>query len=173
VKTEDIGRLGQLYLQKGVWHGKRLLPAAWVKAATSKQVSNAPTQTPTGSRATAYQFWRCQPEGVYRGDGAFGQYCIVMPDLDTVLAITAGVADMQAVLTLVWDKLLPAIGKDPLPADEAAASKLASALKGLKLVPPKGETTSPKAARLTGKTYTFEPNYETLSSLSFDSKRTG
>jgi CubicO group peptidase (beta-lactamase class C family) len=168
VKTEDIARLGQLYLQKGVWNGKRLLSEAWVKQATSKQVSNAPNPNPDWEQGYGYQFWRCQPEGIYRGDGAFGQYCIVMPEQDAVLAITAGVPDMQAVLTLVWDKLLPAMGKDPLPADEISANKLARTLKGLKLAPPKGEATSPQASRLSGKTYSFERNYETLHSLSFD-----
>ena len=168
VKTEDIACLGQLYLQKGVWNGKRLLPAAWVKQATSKQVSNAPNQNPDWEQGYGYQFWRCQPDGVYRGDGAFGQYCIVMPEQEAVLAITAGVPDMQAVLNLVWDKLLPAIAKGPLPVDDEAAKKLALTLKGLKLVPPKGEATSPLAARLSGKTYSFEHNYETLQSLGFD-----
>jgi CubicO group peptidase (beta-lactamase class C family) len=174
VKTEDIARLGQLYLQKGMWNGKRLLPEAWVKQATSKQVSNAPNPNPDWEQGYGFQFWRCQPRGVYRGDGAFGQYCIVLPDLDAVLAITAGVSDMQAVLTLVWEVLLPAFGKDPLPVEDdakgrrSAANKLGGALKGLKLVPPKGEATSPLAARRSGKTYTFEHNYETLQSLSFD-----
>jgi CubicO group peptidase (beta-lactamase class C family) len=168
VKTEDIARLGQLYLQKGVWNGKRLLPEAWVKAATSKQVSNAPNQNPDWEQGYGYQFWRCQPEGVYRGDGAFGQYCIVMPALDAVLAITAGVPDMQAVLSLVWEKLLPAIGKSPLPADDEAVKKLEHTLKGLKLIPPKGATISPLAKRLSGKTFFFEHNYETLQSLHFD-----
>jgi CubicO group peptidase (beta-lactamase class C family) len=168
VKTEDIARLGQLYLQQGVWNGKRLLPAAWVKAATSKQVSNAPNPNPDWEQGYGYQFWRCQPEGIYRGDGAFGQYCIIMPEQDAVLAITAGVPDMQAVLTLVWNKLLPAIGAKTLPADGEAVKKLAHSLKNLKLIPPKGETTSPMVRRFSGKTYTFEHNYETLQSLSFD-----
>jgi len=168
VKTEDIARLGQLYLQKGVWNGKRLLPEAWVKKATSKQVSNAPNPNPDWEQGYGYQFWRCQPKGVYRGDGAFGQYCIVMPEQDTVLAITAGVPDMQAVLTLVWGKLLPAIGKGPLPADDEAVKKFTRTLKSLKLAPPKGEAASPQAVRISGKTYNFEHNYETLQSLSFD-----
>ena len=46
---------------------------------------------------------------VRRGDGAFGQYCIVLPEQDAVVAITSGVRDMQAVMNLVWDKLLPAM----------------------------------------------------------------
>ena len=40
VRTEDIARLGQLYLQKGMWNGQQLLPASWVEAATSQQISN-------------------------------------------------------------------------------------------------------------------------------------
>jgi CubicO group peptidase (beta-lactamase class C family) len=173
IKTEDIARLGQLYLQTGVWNGKRLLPEAWVKAATSKQVSNAPNPNPDWEQGYGYQFWRCQPQGIYRGDGAFGMYCIVMPEQDAVLAITAGVPDMQPVLTLVWDKLLPAIGAKPLPADadakdQRSVKKLASILKGLKLAAPKGEPASPLAARFSGKSYIFEHNYETLQSLSFD-----
>lgn len=170
VKTEDIARLGQLYLQKGLWNGKRLLPEAWAKEATSKQVSNAPNPNPDWEQGYGYQFWRCQPEGVYRGDGAFGQYCIVMPKQDAVLAITAGVPDMQGVLSLVWDILMPAIGEVPLPADKAAVKKLTRTLKGLKLNPPKGAADSPEAGKVSGKTYTFEHNYETLQSLSFDFK---
>ena len=173
-KTEDIARLGQLYLQKGVWNGKRLLSETWVKEATSRQVSNAPNPNPDWEQGYGYQFWRCQPEGVYRGDGAFGLYCIVMPMQDTVLAITAGVPDMQAVLNVVWDKLLPALGMDgyraaaALPADQAAAKKLAHTLKGLKLTPPQGDAASPAAGRVSAKTYVFEHNYETLKSISFD-----
>jgi CubicO group peptidase (beta-lactamase class C family) len=170
VKTEDIARLGQLYLNKGVWNGTRLLPEAWVEAATSKQVSNA---SPNHSgpvdweQGYGYQFWRCR-HNIYRGDGAFGQYCIVMPDQDAVLAITSGVSDMQAVLNVVWDKLLPAIGKDPLPEDESATKKLARKLEALKLAPPQGQAASPLSASLSGKTFSFEPNEDTLKSIRFD-----
>jgi hypothetical protein len=71
-------------------------------------------------------------------------------------------------MTLVWDKLLPAMGESPLPADEAAAKKLARTLKDLKLVPPKQTMASPLAAQINGKVYAFEHNYETLKSLCFD-----
>jgi hypothetical protein len=154
-------------LNEGVWNGKRLLPEAWVDAATSKQVSNAPNPNPDWEQGYGYQFWRCR-HNFYRGDGAFGQYCIVMPEQDAVLAITSGVADMQAVLNIVWDKLLPAIGKEPLPEDEVSAKKLSNKLKGLKLTPPQGQAASPLAASLTGKTFTFETNDDTMKSLRFD-----
>ena len=40
VRTEDIAKLGQLYLQKGKWNGKQLIPTDWVTLATSKLVAN-------------------------------------------------------------------------------------------------------------------------------------
>ena len=108
IRTEDIAKFGQLYLQKGKWHGKQLVPAAWVEAATARQTSNGSNPKSDWDQGYGYQFWRCR-HGAYRGDGAFGQYCIVMPEQDAVIAITSGVKDMQAVLNLVWDKLLPAM----------------------------------------------------------------
>ncbi|HET6386465.1 MAG TPA: serine hydrolase domain-containing protein, partial [Armatimonadota bacterium] len=119
VKTEDIARFGQLYLQKGIWEGRRLLPESWVDAATSKQVSNGDDPNNDWNQGYGYQFWRCR-HGAYRGDGAFGQFCIVMPDQDAMIAITAGVADMGGVLNLVWNHLLPAFQSASLPEDPAS-----------------------------------------------------
>ncbi len=101
LKTEDIARFGQLYLQKGRWDGRRIIPAGWVEDATTRQVPNGNGANSDWCQGYGFHFWRCR-YNAYRGDGAFGQYCIVMPDQDAVLAITAWVADMQAVLNLVW-----------------------------------------------------------------------
>src|SRR5262245_43043714 len=106
IRTEDIAKFGQLYLQKGMWNGKQLVPAAWVEAATARQTSNGSNPMSDWEQGYGYQFWRCRHDA-YRGDGAFGQYCVVLPEQDAVIAITSGVRDMQAVLNLVWDKLLP------------------------------------------------------------------
>jgi hypothetical protein len=154
-------------LQKGLWNGQRILPESWVEASSTKQVSNGDNPDSDWAQGYGYHFWRCR-HNIYRGDGAFGQFCLVMPDQEAVMAITAGVADMQAVLNLVWKKLLPALGKNPLPADEATSEYLARTLNSLTLDPPQGAATSPMAVYLSGRTYTFEPNYETLRTLRFD-----
>ena len=121
LKTEDIAKFGQLFLQKGKWNGKQLVPASWVEQATARQVSNGSDPTKDWDQGYGFQFWRCR-HGAYRGDGAFGQFCVVLPGQDAVVAITADAKDMQAELNIVWDKLLPAFQKDPLPeaADEQA-----------------------------------------------------
>jgi len=134
IKTEDIARFGQMYLQKGVYAGTRILSEAWVKEATSKHVSNGKKPDSDWEQGYGYQFWRCQ-HGAYRGDGAYGQYCVVMPAQDIVLAITSRVDDMQAVLNVVWQRLLPTLGAHRLPDNPAAQARLADKLSGLSLFP--------------------------------------
>jgi CubicO group peptidase (beta-lactamase class C family) len=167
IKTEDIARFGQLYLQKGLWNGKRILTEEWVAAATSSQVQNDLPDI-DWKQGYGYQFWRCQHNN-YRGDGAFGQFCIVMPNQDAVLAITAGVPNMQAVLTIVWDKLFPAMEKTSLPGAEMTSKKLANRLMKLDIPASKGAIAFPVTAQITGKTYHFESkNPEKLKNIRFD-----
>ena len=126
VRTEDIAKLGQLYLQKGKWKGKQLLPENWVNMATSKQVDNSKGIIyPQSDWLVGYgfQFWQCR-HGVYRGDGKDGQFCIVMPQYNAVVAMTANNPDMQAQLNLVWKYLLPALKDKPLPANQMGHRKL-------------------------------------------------
>ncbi len=167
IRTEEIARFGQLYLQKGEWHGAQIIPAAWVEAATAYQVANSREQNVDWAQGYGYQFWRSQ-HGAYRGDGAFGQFCVVMNEQDTVLAITSGVANMQAVLDLVWGRLLPALGTEPLPADTATQIALRQRLATLELPTVQGEQTSPLAAQVSGKRYQFPTNESKIAALQLD-----
>lgn len=113
-RTEDIAKFGQLYLQKGQWNGKQLIPERWVQQATARQTSNGSNPRSDWDQGYGYQFWRCR-NGAYRGDGKDGQFCIVLPRQDTVIAMTADTGDMQGELNVVWDKLLKQLGEKPLP----------------------------------------------------------
>lgn len=160
IRTEDIARFGQLYLQKGEWKGRRLVPAAWVAEATSKHIDNSPGRTGDWAQGYGYQFWRCQ-HGAYRGDGAFGQYCVVMPEQDAVLAITSGIRDMQAVLTLAWERLLPGMTGAR---SASTSTALSERLKSLEVAAPTGTRSSEVATRVSSKTYRLETNPEGLQS---------
>ena len=168
IRTEDIAKFGQLYLQKGKWQGKQLVPEAWVEAATARQTSNGSSPKSDWDQGYGYQFWRCR-HGAYRGDGAFGQYCVVMPEQDAVIAITSGVKNMQQVLDVVWDKLLPAMAATTLPPDEQAANQLSQRLKSLALKPQDG---AGKPANVIGKTFTFESNAQKLESITLQNSAT-
>ena len=131
VRTEDIAKFGQLYLQQGEWNGKPLLPQSWIQQATSKQVSNGSDPTKDWDQGYGFQFWRCR-HGAYRGDGKDGQLCIVLPEQDAVIAITANTRDMQGELNIVWDKLLPAFNDNPLQENSDELAKLKATITGLK-----------------------------------------
>lgn len=128
VTTESIAKLGQLYLQNGLWEGQQLVPPSYVEKARSKQVDNSRhSDNPDWRQGYGFQFWLCRHDA-YRGDGAFGQFCVVVPNAQAVIVCTAQVADMQAQLDLVWEHLLPALAANARPdgaADERLAERLA------------------------------------------------
>src|SRR5580704_270007 len=167
VRTSEIARFGQLYLQKGEWRGQQLVPRAWVEEATARQTSNGSAPTSDWDQGYGYQFWRCR-HNAYRGDGAFGQYCIVVPELDAVVAITSGVRDMQQVMNLVWDKLLPAMKAKPLPEDAASWKDLRAKLAGLTVQLPAGQPSVPGAAKVSGRWFEFPVSDRGIQAVELD-----
>ncbi|MGW3850062.1 serine hydrolase domain-containing protein [Streptomyces fagopyri] len=154
--TDAIARLGQFYLQDGVWDGERLLPSWWIEQATREHIPTA-DGTATGDRSDwqrgyGFQFWMGRHG--YRGDGAFGQLCVVLPEQDVVIATTAATEDMQALLDLVWRHLLPAFGSAPLAGTEDEG--LRRRLEGLAL-PPVEASPEPSNAGATWAGAVFAP----------------
>jgi CubicO group peptidase (beta-lactamase class C family) len=122
LKTEDLAKMGQLLLQKGEWNGKQIIPAEWVAEMSKKQVESInpgtrieqaeerglTKETSDWMQGYGYQMWRCRP-GCFRADGARGQYIIVVPDKNAVIAITSNVENLQGELNLVWKNILPVL----------------------------------------------------------------
>lgn len=141
--TESIAKLGQLCLQMGEWKGQQLLPADWVRQATSVQMPNDAAHqaevpainNPDWLQGYGFQFWISRHG--YRGDGACGQFCLVWPEQDAVIVTTAAVVDMQALLTMIEQQLLPGMdgaGSDTAAEDVAAQEdRLSVRLAGLAL----------------------------------------
>lgn len=165
IKTEDIAKLGQLYLQKGRWNGTTILPESWVEEATSAQTTS---QVNNGdwSQGYGYQFWRCT-HNFYRGDGAFGQFCIVMPEHDAVLAVTGQSPDMQKSMNIIWDTLLPGMKEGTLPEDQEGLMELKKELGVLGLPVAKGNVRSSLSSRYASKKWTMTGNSLGIDSLEF------
>lgn len=175
VKTEDIARFAQLYLQRGKWNGKQILPEAWVDEATTFKVDNAPGMPQVRKDSSdwrqgyCYQFWRSRYNS-YRGDGAFGQYALILPEQDAVIAITSETSDMQGELNLVWQYLLPAMQIRNKTFNNNDALVLKEKLAMLKLpLPAKPDTTFPVPV-LTAKKFKMEANAKNIESISFNEK---
>ena len=127
VTTESVAKLGQLILQLGRWQDTQLVPAEFVAECRRPQVGNSRTSAnPDWQQGYGYQMWMCR-HGAQRGDGAFGQLMIVLPDADAVVVCTAQVLDMQAEVDLIWQHLLPAFRDLPVSpaADQHLAGRLA------------------------------------------------
>ena len=77
LRTEDMARFGQLYLQRGRWEGRQLVSEAWVDEATRSHVANF-SDAPDWRAGYGFQLWRSQHDS-YRADGAYGQFVLVLP----------------------------------------------------------------------------------------------
>jgi CubicO group peptidase (beta-lactamase class C family) len=172
IRTEDIAKFGQFYLQKGRWKEEQIIAPEWIEMATSKQTSNGSNPLSDWDQGYGFQFWRCR-YGHFRGDGAFGQYCIVMPQYDAVLAITSGVKNMQAVLDMVWSKLLPAFSDSSTPEDPIAHQQLRTDLRALSIPLPQGDPISGRLNQLAEHSFRFPDNALSLSTVKLQGNNEG
>jgi CubicO group peptidase (beta-lactamase class C family) len=122
LKTEDLAKLGQLFLQKGKWNGEQLVSEEWIAMAGSKQVDSVPAgkntdmleeikasgYRPDWTEGYGFQMWMCR-NNAFRADGAYGQVIMIIPDKDAVVVLTAQNSDFQAELDLVWKHIYPAL----------------------------------------------------------------
>jgi CubicO group peptidase (beta-lactamase class C family) len=144
--TDAVHALAQTYLDRGRWQGKQLLSEDWVTTATTPTGLPNREEAPNPDWTHGYgcSFWGARLG--YRGDGAYGQFAIVLPEQDIALAITEETTDMQGVLDLVWEHLVPAVGR-PGSADDDA--ELARRLESLAVPMPGGSADGPSQATWT------------------------
>ncbi|HZX05858.1 serine hydrolase [Kribbella sp.] len=118
--TEAVAAVGQLLLQGGRWRDRQLVSQQWVELASRQHVETLQfednSRAPDWLEGYGYHFWRSRYG--YRGDGAMGQLCLVLPDVDVVVAITAATPRMQGLLDAVWDCLLPSLNQHGSPEDD-------------------------------------------------------
>ena len=158
--TEDNLRLMKLYADGGIWEGERILAEDYVKKAISLQNKSA-TEAVGNPEATdyflgyGYQIWMCQPQGVYRADGAMGQFTIVDPAKNVILAITEnakGAHWAQKTLDTIW-KFLESITENSLPENKDMARKLNKRLSSLSLAAPEFHPESCLTEKISEKQY--------------------
>jgi len=153
VRTEAIAALGELYRRRGRWGTRQVLPAGWADLAAAPHMPTSGDAGPDWRSGYGFQFW--QSRHGYRADGAFGQFCLVLPEQAAVVALTAATMNMQAVLDAVWEHLLPAM--DRAPSEPGAADRLARRLDGLEVPTVAGDTQHRDGARSSGSRFGGRP----------------
>jgi len=156
-KTVDSLKLGILHAQNGVWNGRQVLTKEWVDA----------VHQPHTKDKYGYQWW-LGPNGAYNADGLFGQYAVVFPAHDAVLAINAALPPKAGFNAGLLYKHFPAAFENA-PADGGQASAaLRRRMAGLRLLPPVRPTSSPVAAAVSGQRYEFPDNPDRIKAARLD-----
>ena len=162
--TEEIASFAQCLLDGGRRDGRQVIPAEYLAQATSIQSDNSMNDQPDWKVGYGFQFWRCR-HNAFRGDGAFGQYAIAIPEQGIAIAITSGLRNMQQILDLVWDFVLPAAQNSALPpaAEEESALRQELAAWAMPVLTSAG-------AELPRRIYHLEANDLQFKELSFASQ---
>ena len=168
--TEDIAKFGVFYIQEGKWNGNQLLSSDWIKMATSKQVSNGSDPDNDWSQGYGFQFWRSR-FNTYRGDGAMGQFCLVIPEHNTIVAITSGTDNMGGIMQIVWDELLPKMNSSEMIFNPEVIEILRKKSASLELKPIDGKMSKALAKKFFNKKIKIAKNKEAVEFIFFNSKK--
>lgn len=115
LSLESFAKMGQFMLQRGVWKGKRLLAEDWFDAAMSPQIMQYQGRgvseewveahsSDDWNQGYGYQMWCCT-RGAYRLDGAWSQYCIIIPEKRAVVAALSHTPNGSRLLNSIWNNI--------------------------------------------------------------------
>jgi len=77
----DMGKLGQLYLDKGKWKGKQVIPSSWVEKSTTEQIPNS-------KYGLHWKLMQVGNQEVFYASGFGLQNIFVFPKLQMVVVFT-------------------------------------------------------------------------------------
>ncbi len=162
---QDLAKIGYLYLNDGIWDGKRILPAGWVTEATKRHTFLE--NSLLGTTGYGYLWWL--QDGGFRAEGRGAQHLYVFPEMDLIVVTTGGTWENKA-YEVLKDYILPAVQSDSLlPENNKSYHNLQAAIqraaKGkFKSVKSSGE--SPLAKRISEKIIVLDSNQYALEYLS-------
>lgn len=175
--VRDLTKVAYTCMNKGVYQGKQLLPADYLKEATSFQISTCLQPVIEEQQGYGYQFWRCRNNG-FALYGIGGQLAICLPDYDFMLVTVADTLSIpngvQGIYEALWHQILPYLKageQTPLPEAAFIKDKLLKTLRGLKVSTVEGLNTCSIVPHITGSIYELGRNPMLLSSCSFEFQR--
>jgi CubicO group peptidase (beta-lactamase class C family) len=104
--VSHLALFGQFLLQRGNWKGKQLVPERWIDCAGRPHIGTGYSKRPDHDLGYGYWFWPCR-HGAYRVDGKNGQFVVVLPGENAVIAIVSDEENMKPILRAVWEEIFP------------------------------------------------------------------
>ena len=121
LSCEDMAKFGVCLLQKGMWNCKQVIPAAWIEQATQMHIrTDSVPRHREWAQGYGYHFWLCT-DGRFRGDGSEGQFCIVSPRQNMIVAATACTQNLTGEHDLFDEYLFNDARQTPASPEEQAA----------------------------------------------------
>ena len=119
LRSRDMLKFGQMYLDRGAWEGRQVVPSAWVDSSFVRRVTFSPPSGPGGRiLGYGYLWWILEPDPggdgeipVYAAIGAGGQYIFVVPESGLVVVVTAWMPENTnwRPVSFLYSDILPAI----------------------------------------------------------------
>ncbi len=103
--TSSLARFGQFLLRRGQWQNRQLVSSAWIDNAARPQ-ANTRSRRPDCDIGYGFGFWPCR-HGCFRADGKDGQFVVILPRQDAVVAINSNEEKPYPILYSVWEEILP------------------------------------------------------------------
>lgn len=125
LKTEEMAKFMQCYLDGGRFMGEQIIPEWWVKEASKKQVDNSIEIQTDNKAGYGYHFW-LNSAGGFRADGMFSQHGLAMPEYDAVIITTSGCPIEQKDMDAICSVFPEAFSAEPLPEDPERYAELKS-----------------------------------------------
>ena len=169
----DFAKFANLCMHYGNHEGRQLLPEKYMREATSRQIDNFLYAGDNEQcYGYGYQFWMTR-QGGFLFNGMGGQYALCLPKEDMVV-VTNGYEELTHASRVfdalggVFRELVPGLSDGPLPEDPEGAAQLGALTDSLELPHVKGESDSPTARQVSGKTYYMRKNHMNLKTVRLD-----
>jgi len=163
MQPRDMAKIGYLYLRRGEWDGRQLLPREWVNKVFDPQVEMG-----VGTFRYANGWWTIPQKHAHMAVGFLRQLIVVLPDIDTVVVVTGG-RRHYAFAQLIDRVAAAALSPSALPDDPAAGARLAERIADAGVE--KASAVAPASAlasAVSGKTYRVDPNWTGMVTTKLD-----
>ncbi len=119
LRPRDMAKFGQLYLQRGRWGDRQIVPSEWVERSTRLHVE-LPRQGHNVGYGYLWWIHEPDPDGageqhIYAAQGFRGQYIFVVPEHDLVVVVTGGTqnrTDQRKPISMLYEQVLPSLNRD-------------------------------------------------------------